>query len=374
MAGAAVAVACARQPPSGSGPVPGAWSRYELSGAAFAIAFEDRFAWIGTDRGLLEYDLAADRVAARFVAGRRGLVSNAVTSIWIDRQGRKWVGTHGGGVSILEDVLTPASLPGRERERGERRRSVRWRQVTVPDLPDPYVYAISPGRDGRVWVATWKGVAVYDGRAWTQYTTQDGLINGWVYALAVDRDGSLWFGTEGGVSHFDGSGAHPAGRWESFTHAQGLGADRSALGAPEAIDTPELHHDPTSRRLVGGYNPDYVIAVAIDPAGAKWFGTWGAGVSRLADGRWTSFTVRDGLPGNVVSDLHTASDGRLWAATDGGAAFFDGKRWHAVAGDDPERTGTFTVAEDPGFNLWFGSVGSISRLDGIGAPPLRATG
>jgi signal transduction histidine kinase/ActR/RegA family two-component response regulator len=57
---------------------------------------------------------------------------------------------------------------------------------------------------GDFWRGTAKGVAVLHDGAWTQYSTEDGLI--WDdcdgEAFWADPDGSVWIGTSGGVSHY----------------------------------------------------------------------------------------------------------------------------------------------------------------------------
>jgi ligand-binding sensor domain-containing protein len=46
-------------------------------------------------------------------------------------------------------------------------------------------------------------VSRFDGIAWTNYTTEDGLASNAVNAIALDAEGALWFGTDGGgVSRF----------------------------------------------------------------------------------------------------------------------------------------------------------------------------
>src|SRR5262245_37331897 len=66
------------------------------------------------------------------------------------------------------------------------------------------------------------------------------------------------------------------------------------------------------------------------------------------------FTDGDGLPQNTVNSLRMDGQGYLWAGTDNGAAYYDGRRWipfplgSAEAADGIEKIG---VALDGG--LWF---------------------
>ncbi len=83
--------------------------------------------------------------------------------------------------------------------------------TTANGLPDDHVFAVLVDGD-RVWAATGNGLAVYRNRAWTTYTTKDGLAHRAVLSLALDKHtGDVWAGTMGGLSRISG------GRIDTFT-------------------------------------------------------------------------------------------------------------------------------------------------------------
>ncbi len=60
----------------------------------------------------------------------------------------------------------------------------------------------------------------YDGKSFTNFTTEQGLANNNVWNIAEDKAGNLWFGTSGGgVSRYDGKS------FINFTTAKGLADD-----------------------------------------------------------------------------------------------------------------------------------------------------
>lgn len=318
-------------------------TNYQINGNVYAIAFEENFVWVGTDKGLIKYDKLTDKVVERYDTGS-GLVSNTITTIKITRDGTKWIGTHGGGMVRFDGKV--------------------FKVFTVPDLADPYVYDIVWDKDGSIWVANWKGVSIYDGKGWRSYSVDDGLPDEWVYAIAIDNDGVKWFGTEAGVSSFDGK------NWKNYNHNNGLGALESEIGDYEKIEVRSRYHAEGSEKSVKGYSPNFVLAIAVDLKDNKWFGTWGAGISRFDGKGWKNYTVRDGLAGNFVSDITIDKDGKIWAATEGGISMLDGERWHSFKGKDGLiGESLFTVAIDREGYKWFGAIGGISRLDGFSPAP-----
>jgi ligand-binding sensor domain-containing protein len=63
-----------------------------------------------------------------------------------------------------------------------------------------YVIALKVDRKGRVWAGTWGGgLASFDGKRWTNYTTNEGLPGNHIFMLHEDPKGQLWIGTNNGL-------------------------------------------------------------------------------------------------------------------------------------------------------------------------------
>ncbi len=109
-----------------------------------------------------------------------------------------------------------------------------------------------------------------DDYLWTRWDAEQ-------YVLVQEGD-DLWIGTGGGVL-----------RWHIPTQT------------------------PTRYTVVDGLPSHRIFAVAIDPAGSRWFGGDG-GLSRLdAAGVWTHFTTANsGLHDNSVHGIAVGADGTLW--------------------------------------------------------------
>lgn len=183
--------------------------------------------WIGTWAGLDRYDPAKDT----FHTYLDELVNEWVYGLDIDSKQRVWIGTE-GGVNMFDGKTWQAwthkdglgadnnqNLPISDNT-GLGTRSRHDLSVMTADqvtYNPNYVFSIKVAADDAVWAGTWGGgVARFDGRTWTNYSTKDGLAGNIVYSVAQDTKGGMWFGTNAGLSYFDGK------TWRVFTKADGL--------------------------------------------------------------------------------------------------------------------------------------------------------
>ena len=91
----------------------------------------------------------------------------------------------------------------------------RWTAYTEEDgLVHDHIMDIAIGPEGAVWFATAEGIARFDGERWTVYTEGNGLLSNVVLAIAVAPDGTVWAGMDGGLAGFDGQHwtVHKVGR------------------------------------------------------------------------------------------------------------------------------------------------------------------
>lgn len=70
--------------------------------------------------------------------------------------------------------------------------------TTENGLPSNTVYDVCKDRQGNLWFATDKGVAIFDGLIFRVFTTYDGLSDNEVFSICEDYSGRLWMNTYSG--------------------------------------------------------------------------------------------------------------------------------------------------------------------------------
>jgi PAS domain S-box-containing protein len=154
-----------------------------------------------------------------------------------------------------------------------------------------------------------------------------GLPQNYVFTILQTRDGYLWIGTRSGLARFDGM------RFTTYDD-----------------------------RKPGELKESEVWALAEDRDAGLWVGTYGGGVSRLKDGKFTTFTKADGLPSNLVQSLAVTPDGTVWIGTAGGLAQSRGGRIAPVEEAPLPGPSVVSMLVDPLGTLWIGTNRGLGSL------------
>ncbi|HNB72950.1 MAG TPA: two-component regulator propeller domain-containing protein, partial [Acidobacteriota bacterium] len=171
-----------------------------------------------------------------------------------------------------------------------------------------------------------KAVSQYIHHAW-----RDELPQGSVLCITQTQDGYLWFGTYEGLVRFDGV------RFVVFNKQ----------------NTPAIQ----SNRIVSVYE---------DHQRRLWIGTIGGGAVCYADGRFTSYTTREGLLNNTVRAFFQDRNETLWIGTDGGLTTWKDNRFSSfTTAQGLSSNLILTFLQDSTGKLWIGTQGGgINLFDG----------
>ena len=209
-----------------------------------------------------------------------------VWTIAPDNQGRYWLGTHNGGLAILNEAGSPSSAEFLHHTYHPQRPTgvpadIVWDILHTPDerhflatrkgvcefdetlrtclpLPGteklaetlnnqsvPTIYLQAPW----LWLGTKNGLHRYhlSEHSLTTITEADGLANANIRSMTADQQGRLWLGTKRGISMLDNRG----GKIENYTRFQG-----HDIGA---INARAVSHSRTGQLLFGGVNGLYIV-------------------------------------------------------------------------------------------------------------------
>jgi ligand-binding sensor domain-containing protein/signal transduction histidine kinase len=296
----------------------------------------DETVWAGSaGEGLFEFKNG--RLVA--INAGNGLPDNIVESLLMDREGKLWVGTHGGldricprKVSVLShnDGLDYGEVKGLAEVRPGRVWAAQpngvyeWDGTVFRRL---IFYGLSPGafpanvllgaQDGGCWVAPNNGLLHFkDVRLAEAEPGIEALTNLSISALGQNgATGEVWAGARNGeLWHFAN------GEWQAETNFPAGHAVTGIVPASHAGLWVGTEGDGLYRREAGaggrfekikGLPSGWIRTLYLDAQGALWIGT-GGGLSRLQNGTIFTFTMREGLPDNTISQILEDDSGGLW--------------------------------------------------------------
>lgn len=284
--------------------------------------------WFGTtDSGLYKYD---GKSFIPYVTAD-GLISNNITTILEDDNGKIWIGTQLG--LCFYDPSTAFKTNGKT-----------FSSIEIPlrkDLPpnknenhhnSNYVFSIMKAKSGKLWFATIDGVYIYDGKSFTPFIITE-VVGGYMSTnnnaehMLEDKAGNIWFGGRGteGVYRYDG---------------------KSVIN----IKLKELFQNDGPKPRANTWAWPQVQ----DKDGNIWFSNWG-GVYRYDGKSFTTFTEKDGLAGDMVARIIEDKKGNLWF---GGAGLsrYDGQSFtRFTPADGLPNLGIWVILEDKAENVWVGT-------------------
>lgn len=165
----------------------------------------------------------------------------------------------------------------------------------------------------------------------TTFRQEDGLPQDTIRTIAQTTDGYLWLGTDEGLARFDGYDFH--------------------------------HYDKASSDLPS----NSITALAAGGDGVLWIGT-SNGLTRYTPrvkNRFHTFTVKDGLPDDAVSQLYEDHAGTLWIVAGIYLSRYQNGRFTNFApGKDLPITTARIIREDLNHNLWLAGFTAVVKMTG----------
>ena len=275
-----------------------------------------------------------------------------------DASGNLWLGSYGRGALFVSRRPKPFSA------------------YLYPDpLSSSSITAVSFSRDGKLFVGGEGGrIDVLDRNFRRLDDPRSGDSGKSILSSLVDSDGNLWVGYfTGAVSVYAEDGRRrfelPVLEARCFLQ-QG---DSMWVGSGNGLYLADrksgkvLHRYSSQDRLP----ENFLRSLALDPQGRLWVGTFGHGIIVFDRNMETVARFQTGVvsSANMVLDLLSDREGRMWAATGLGLVRYD------LSGPVPVVDSTFSVGttlrsefiralvEDRDGDIWFSTNLSICRFD-----------
>ena len=237
-----------------------------LSSDQVYALFEDREGtiWIATSGGLDQFR----ELPVTSLSVKQGLSSATASSVMAARDGSIWIGT-------------PDGL-----NRWDHGRTTIYRRRTNPGLPDDDIHSLFEDERGRIWVSSYRGLAVFEKG---KFTAAPSVPAGTKNAIAGDNHGGLWLSLFGAANDY---------------------------GLVHVVDGKITEQVPW-RKLGGGPGTGLVP----DPDGGVWTGLLSGGIAYFRAGQVRNLALNDDTTGaRKVMEVSRNRDGSIWAATANGSA------------------------------------------------------
>jgi len=161
-----------------------------ISGRIYSMAEDKRgYLWIGTWHGLDRFNLNKDCFEHINI---NGLSDNHIRMVYVDQQGKIWIGTEAGGISIFDQgkgtSTTLKNVPN-----------------NINSLTNNSIFSILQDKEGMFWIGTADGLDRYDAvrHTFKHFTTENGLMSNLVLGVMDDKNGRIWASTSKGASCID---------------------------------------------------------------------------------------------------------------------------------------------------------------------------
>ena len=302
--------------------------------------------WVGTVEGGLNLREPGSTDFIHYTTSNSGLSHNSVSALAADRHGRLWIGTWGGGLCVTDrqgaHQISRLEFPG----------DFRWLTNFVGALATDSI------NDG-LWIGSNAGLFFYDFKSGQIEEPFNGCrsVTGSIGAI-VDRDGILWMGCMQGLRLVD------------------LNSGRNGR-RPFKTDSISHKLDEHDSRIV-----DKISSFYQAQDGTLWLGSNGYGLYRLVKdpkdkdkrGHFEALTTEDGLAFGGVKGIVEDQNGHLWVTTQNGLSVYDPKTH--VFSNYYEKEGLINqhfywnsaIRDDSGI-IYLGSEGGLIEVLGENTEP-----
>jgi signal transduction histidine kinase/ligand-binding sensor domain-containing protein len=306
--------------------------------------------WIGTEKGLLRYNLKQPK--PELLLSKNNIDFVRVTDIVKDKEENLWLTSNRSGlirlketnitniqtplisskrVNIVKEGLRGTLLIGTDANQIDIFENDRWRTQPIKILAGGNgVRDIFEESARSLWLATYSGIIhIQDGKE-TVYSTAQGMPADDFRTILKDRRGNFWFASRsGGLVKFK---------------------DGKIL---------EVYHQNN------GLESNYVLAVTELANGNIAVGTHSGGMTIISpDGKTNTFHLRKDDAGILLFNIDQDKQGRIWVMANTGPVAFHDDSLRAIALQPDAKGKTyFDFVDDENGNFWITTSVGVMRIE-----------
>ena len=233
---------------------------------------------------------------------------------------------------------------------------------------DSKVTSIAATASKEAWIGTLKGLFKIKGETITKAKNHGQLPSNVIKSLFLDKDQNLWVGTDKGLYNYNGnkftqikSSSDSENQIEDQkVYSIGLTEDRKyfigTFGGGLFFYDPYSFRNLTNKNIFKGTT---VRSISKEKNNNVWLGTDDGLVHLKGEKIIKLINKNDGLPSNIILDLHHTERDMLWIATTKGFSKYKNGRMQSFTSKDglPSNMVT-TIFSDKDEIIWLGSDGS----------------
>ncbi len=352
------------------------------------------YLWVGTENGLYRYD---GNQFKRY-GSNAGLPERTIQSLYIGTDGTLWVGTSTGTFFLRSDdtfgkVIAPAPLSDMIQRDGNVFASVdsntiiaatgtsllkirrsgqdNWYAQIIPDQGKT-VWGVLYGHDGSIWYGCDEQLCRYRNGKTVRLGAPRGFAEDHWVSLRETSAGKIWIRGNMHVGEVDPT-------TETYTARDLPDASfpepypRIAIGKHGEMLTVQgsdlcIWKNDRWRVLTAenGLSQFEIEDIFVGRQGSVWMGVVGHGLMRwMAQDRWESYSVGNGLRDNLIWSEARDLQGRLWVATESGLNWISpgGTEVHAWNPPGVKAVRSESVAVGTDGAIWVGGAERLIRIN-----------
>ncbi|PIY08151.1 MAG: hypothetical protein COZ18_13750 [Flexibacter sp. CG_4_10_14_3_um_filter_32_15] len=311
--------------------------------------------WIVTRNNIYRHNVLTE--ALELLTTETGEAFDDVRSIWLDQEEDLWIPTARHGLCRLRDgkfinytVREGLAYPSVNSVGAYNKTDVlvgtsngtgiNAKQNKVFDFPlktnlgGQEIFNIRQDTAGTVWIVTYEGLLKKESNGNEKlFTTKDGLPTNVLRLTYQDSKGRFWIGTRG-----EGLVEYKKDTKTNKDIFEKIGLER-------------------------GFTPNFVMAIAEDNNGNLLVGTNNGGLAIENGNKFDLFTTENGLPTNLIFNIHCDKQNVVWLATNAGLVRWKDKKAYIFdASNSLPNESFFDIVEDDKGYFWFSSNRGVLRV------------